>query len=102
MYPHERSLVKKYQGRPFVLLGVNSDANREEIREVAQRQQLAWRSWWDGQGGPIAAAWKVRGWPTIYLIDHNGTIRVQNVRGEQLEAAIERLVKEAEKARPAS
>ena len=31
MYPHERSLVKKMEGKPFVLLGVNSDADREQI-----------------------------------------------------------------------
>ena len=28
MYPHERSLVKKMEGKPFVLLGVNSDGTR--------------------------------------------------------------------------
>ena len=25
MYPHERSLVKRLEGKPFVLLGINSD-----------------------------------------------------------------------------
>jgi hypothetical protein len=29
MYPHERSLVNRLAGKPFVLLGINSDDDRE-------------------------------------------------------------------------
>ena len=30
MYPHERSLVKRLAGKPFAIVGVNSDDDREE------------------------------------------------------------------------
>ena len=29
MYPHERSLVKDLEGRPCVIIGVNSEGDRE-------------------------------------------------------------------------
>ena len=48
-------------------------------------ENITWRSFWngpDGTGGPISKAWNVRGWPTIYVIDHKGVIRAKNVRGE--------------------
>ena len=32
MYPHERSLVKEMENKPFVLLGVNSDTDRAKIK----------------------------------------------------------------------
>ena len=32
MYPHERSLVKRLKDKPFALIGVNSDANKETLR----------------------------------------------------------------------
>src|SRR5438874_13226838 len=99
MYPHERSLVEKYQDRPFVILGVNSDASRELVKQVSEKEKLTWRSFWDGGStdGPIARRWNVSGWPTIYLIDHNGVI-VRKV-GPREEELIEEKGKDAEAAR---
>ena len=44
MYPHERSLVKRLEGKPFALIGVNSDADREELKQVLQQERITWRS----------------------------------------------------------
>jgi hypothetical protein len=97
MYPHERSLVEKYQNRPFVIIGVNSDASRELVKQASEKEKLTWRSFWDGGStdGPIARRWNVNGWPTLYLIDHNGAIVRQVGRDDEL---IEQKVKEAEAA----
>ena len=98
MYPHERSLVKKYENQPFAIVGVNSDDSLETLRKVMKEKDLTWTSFFDGggTGGPIATQWGVRGWPTIYVIDHVGVIRAKNVRGAELEHWIEKLVREAE------
>lgn len=99
MYPHERSLVKNYQDRPFALVGVNSDEDRTRLKERIAEEGITWRSFWDGStGGPISTRWNVSGWPTIYVLDHEGVIRFKNVRGESLDRAIEELVAEAEAA----
>ena len=102
MYPHERSLVKRLAGKPFVILGVNSDP-KERLKQVLKKEQITWRSWWDGgnTSGPIANTWKVNGWPTLYLVDHKGVIRNKWVGspGDQvMDRAIDTLVKEAENA----
>jgi hypothetical protein len=99
MYPHERSLVKRFADKPFVLLGVNSDNDREAVKKVIAKERLTWRSWWDGGStdGPIQTAYDVSHWPTIYVFDHRGVIRHIDVRGEQLERAIEKLLADAEK-----
>ena len=98
MYPHERSLVKKLENKPFALLGINSDP-KEKLKEAMNRENITWRSWWDGgdTGGPIATAWGVRGWPTIYVLDHKGVIRFKNVRGEAMDKAVDRLLEEMKK-----
>jgi hypothetical protein len=82
MYPHERSLVKRLEGKPFALVGINSDADREKLKEVLKKEQITWRSWWDGGStwGPIASKWNVTGWPTIYVLDAKGVIRSRDVR----------------------
>jgi len=38
----------------------------------------------------------VRMWPTGYVIDHNGIIRYKNLKGRELEVAVEQLIQEAE------
>lgn len=107
MYPHERSLVKKLADRPFVLLGINSDTDREELKKTMEEEHITWRSWWDGgnTSGPIASKWNVRGWPTLYLIDHKGTIRNKYLGfpgEEKFDSALDRLLEEAEKDAPAA
>jgi hypothetical protein len=104
MYPHERSLVKRLESKPFALIGINSDRNKEELKKVLEKEKITWRSWFDGGGtsGPIATRWNVSGWPTIYVLDHKGVIRFRDVREKDMDEAVDKLLGEAEKAaRPA-
>ena len=104
MYPHERSLVKRLNGKPFALLGVNSDDDLEALKPRLEEENITWRSFWNGGGtqGPISSAWNVRGWPTIYVIDHEGVIRAKNVRGPVLDKWITELVAKTEAATAAA
>ena len=97
MYPHERSLVKRLEGKPFALSGVNSDPDKDKLKERMTKEQITWRSFWNGPkgpDGPISHAWNVRGWPTIYVLDAKGTIRFRGVRGEAMDKAVDELLKE--------
>ena len=102
MYPHERSLVKKMENKPFALIGVNSDQDREALKEVLKTEEITWRSFWNGKegtGGPISTKWNVSGWPTLYVLDHKGVIRQKwlGSPGEQtIDDLLEKLLKEAE------
>ena len=98
MYPHERSLVERMKGRPFAIIGVNSDRDREKIRKIREEKKLTWRSFWDGStGGPIAIRWNVTAWPTTYVIDHKGVIRAKDLRQEkEIDRWVDQLVAEAE------
>jgi hypothetical protein len=97
MYPHERSLVKRLEGQPFALIGVNSDIDKDKLKERMAKEHITWRSFWNGPkgtDGPISRAWNVRGWPTIYVLDANGVIRFKGVRGEAMDKAVDELLKE--------
>ena len=98
MYPHERSLVKKLEGKPFALIGINSDRDKVELKKAMQEEQITWRSFWDGGkiGGPIATQWHVQGWPTLYIIDAKGVIRDKSVGSKDFDQLIDKLVEEAE------
>src|SRR5436189_1971383 len=97
MYPCERSLVQRYKNRPFVLLGVSSDSDREGTKQAIAREGISWRSWWlGGVDGAIPQLYQVQRWPTLYLLDGRGTIRFTQLQGQALEDAIELLVREVE------
>jgi hypothetical protein len=97
MYPHERSLVKRLANAPFALIGVNSDRDLEKLKKRMVEENITWRSFWNGPkgtGGPISARWNVTGWPTIYVLDHEGVIRYKGVRGEAMDEAVDTLLAE--------
>ena len=77
MYPHERSLVAKLADKPFALIGVNSDNNRQGLKKTLVDEKITWRSFWNGgsTGGPISRDWGIKAWPTVVLIDAKGVIR---------------------------
>src|SRR4051795_13713326 len=98
MFPHERSLVKRLESEPFALLGVNSDQDLQAAKKQNEEQRITWRSFYDkSTSGPIASAWNIHGWPTIYVVDHKGVIRYKNVRGEQMDEAVDKLLEELKK-----
>ena len=77
LIPHEVALVKQYQGRPFVLIGV-CGVNLEELdRQLLAKQRITWRSFQNvrANGTAISSEWSLTGWPELYIIDHAGKIR---------------------------
>ena len=98
MVPHERTMVKRFEGKPFALLGINGDLERDTAKRAVQERQINWRSWWDAsaKNERISQTWNVHSWPTGYVIDHKGIIRYKNLRGRELEESVERLLHEAE------
>lgn len=93
MYPRERSLMERLRGKPFVILGVNSDP-KDKLRQTMKRERMTWRSWWDGGSpfGPIATKWNVTDWPALYLLDHRGVIRHKFVGGSPGDDVIDKSV----------
>ena len=59
-------------------------------------------SWIRNTNGPIAQAYHVTEWPTIYVIDHHGVIRykgtgIRGARVKWLDKAVDKLIAEAER-----
>ena len=107
MYPHQREIVARLKARPFALLSVMTDEEAEPVRKEIATGEITWRCWWErgGPHGPIPSAWNVRGYPTVYVLDHKGVIRLKftghlaappGLDGPQppIDEFIERLLKE--------
>ena len=66
-----------------------------------KKEKITWRSFFDGGkvGGPIATRWNIQGWPTVYLLDGKGVIRDRDLRGRDVDAAVDHLLKEMDQAK---
>jgi hypothetical protein len=66
------------------------------------KEKLTWRSFADS--GDIAARWNLSATPTLYLLDPKGMIRYKWVGSpghEAIDAAVDELLREAERPRRA-
>lgn len=99
MYPGERAMVENLKDRPFALLGVHCESERV-LEKLVNDKTVTWRSWADGEDGPIVANWRVDGFPTMILVDHDGVIRWRSggaPEEKELNELIEQLLVEAER-----
>jgi thiol-disulfide isomerase/thioredoxin len=103
MIPHERELVKKMKDKAFVLVSVSVDNKKEDLEKFLGKEDMPWTHWWDnGQESAVLKTYRVNAFPTLYVIDHTGVIRhkwVGNPGNDKIDAAIDELVKAAEKAK---
>jgi thiol-disulfide isomerase/thioredoxin len=100
MIPHERELVSKMSGKPFTLLSVSVDEEKATLTEFQGKEKMPWAHWWDGAKGPVAKMFRVRAYPTLFLIDAKGMVRKKWLgapKSEELDKAVEELVAEAQK-----
>ena len=94
--PHLRTLVERFEGRPFSIIGVNSFDSEEVYRAGIKEHKLSWISAFQGESeAPISELFRVEGYPTVLLIDHEGKIRFSDHSLD--DALIEKLVTAAEK-----
>ncbi|WP_406699051.1 redoxin domain-containing protein [Singulisphaera sp. Ch08] len=100
MIPHEKEVAERFNRDRFAIVGVNSDTDLRAAREAVDRHGITWRSFRNGDEGPgqISQRWKVVGYPTLYLLDHEGVVRkrwIGNPPLDDLVASIERLLSRA-------
>jgi thiol-disulfide isomerase/thioredoxin len=79
MVPHERAMSQRLEGKSFALVGVNGDGTYADADRAVAKERMTWQSFWNGGGaeGPISTAWNVHGWPTVYVLDSKGVIRLK-------------------------
>jgi thiol-disulfide isomerase/thioredoxin len=97
MIPHERELVKRLQGKPFVLISISADNTRSDLTDFLEKQPMPWTHCFNGRTGGILAKWMIDYFPAVYVVDAKGVIRYKDVRGKRLDEAVDTLLSEAGK-----
>ncbi|QVL30355.1 TlpA family protein disulfide reductase [Telmatocola sphagniphila] len=96
MIPHEREMVEKLKDKPFNLISLSADGEVKTLKDFLEKEKMPWTHWHIGASGEVHDILNIEHYPTIFVVDHKGVIRYKEIRGEQLEEAVEKLLKEME------
>jgi thiol-disulfide isomerase/thioredoxin len=94
MIPHEREMVKRFKDKPFALISVCANDTIGELKSFLEKESMPWDQWYTGKAGELLMTLNVDHFPTIYVLDAKGIIRYKEVRGEELDKAVEVLLNE--------
>jgi peroxiredoxin len=94
MIPHERALVERLKGRPFKLLSISADDEKETLVQFLEKEKMPWLQMWSGAAGGFVDEYQVDSYPKIFVLDAEGVIRFKHVRNEAMDHAVETLLKE--------
>ncbi len=95
-FSHERELVERLKGKPFALLGVDCDDDKQAAIKAIKDERITWPNWHDGAPGtgPIASRYHIRNYPTVLVLDAQGIIRQKQALGTGLDMAVDQLLKD--------
>lgn len=94
MIPHQREMVNRLKGKPFELLSISCDEEKEALVDFLKKNDMSWKHWWVGRRGEFSKSLNINVYPTIYVLDGKGVIRFKNIRGNELDKAIDSLLAE--------
>lgn len=101
--PALRKLHERFHGKPFEIVGIDSDKDVDALRRFVAANRLTWTMVIDGgTDGPVAKAWRLNAWPASFLLDGEGVIRDRNPTLNSLETRIVEMLKDLEKPTPIS
>jgi peroxiredoxin len=98
-FPHLRKIVERHADKPFTLVGISEDEDRNVWEDFLKNEKLPWTQWYSGPKG-VVGEWSITIFPTYYVIDAKGVIRFVNPRGDELDKAVDALVAEASDKKP--
>ncbi|MDR2274963.1 MAG: AhpC/TSA family protein [Sphingobacterium sp.] len=93
-FPFIKKAYAKYKSKNFEVIGISTDKNHSAWIKAINSLELPWQLLIDNSGNKAIALSKyaVSVLPTSFLIDPDGKIIAKDLRGEQLEKELEKLL----------
>ena len=84
MIPHERDMVKGMKEKPFVLVSVSADDDKDTLVKFLEKEPMPWTHWWDnGAENPVLKKYRVCALPDT--LPHRSTRQDQAEVGRKPE-----------------
>lgn len=91
--PHTKELLRRYKGQGLVFLAVHSDPGKAEMVKAIKDWGITWPVLLDSKGS-LMKSYEGQGFPSYYLVDKKGRLRIADIDDSDLENAIKKLLKE--------
>jgi thiol-disulfide isomerase/thioredoxin len=97
--PAVKESYEAYHDRGFEVIGVSLDQEREAVEQFLREEQIPWPNLFsEGEAGgwkhPLAVKFKIQAIPATFLVDREGKVLAENVRGPQLAKQLAQLFTE--------
>ena len=96
--PNVISAYKKFHSKGFEVIGISLDRDQKAVLDkfLASRPGMKWPQHYDGKywQNELAVLYGIKSIPATFLLDQNGKIFRTGLRGDALDVAIERLLKD--------
>ncbi|MEQ1859621.1 MAG: TlpA disulfide reductase family protein [Chthoniobacteraceae bacterium] len=94
--PNVVAAFQKLHARGFEIVGICLDQDRAAMDTAMRRAGMTWPQHFDGKGwqNEIAQRFGIRAIPATWLFDKRGKLRELGLRGQDLEARVENLLRE--------
>jgi peroxiredoxin len=92
--PNVRKAYDRYHKKGFEVVGVSLDNSRDSLAQFVEQKEIPWPQIFfadadlQGWNNPLARRYHVDGIPCTFLIDRDGRVAGENVRGHDLDPAI--------------
>lgn len=88
--PNLKEIYKQYHDKGLEIYGVSLDDDREKWTNSIEQHEIHWIhvSSLKGWKCPVVARYNITGIPQMYLLDKEGKIIAQNLRGEKLKEMV--------------
>jgi len=90
--PNFKKLYDLYKDKGFQIVSISADKSEVAWKKALEEEKLLWPNFLDSDG-EIVKLYKVRFFPTIYLLDSKGKMIAENLRGEALADKLAELLK---------
>lgn len=87
--PNLKKLYAQYSGKGFEIVSISIDQKKTDWEKALKEEGLTWPNFLDETG--VAALYKVKFVPTMYLITADGVMVGENLRGEALATKLKEL-----------
>ena len=89
--PNIKAIYDKHKANGFEIVSVSIDENEGQWRKAVEKEALVWPNLRDTDKS-IAKKYHVSSVPTMFIVDGQGRLVAENLRGEQLAAKIDELM----------
>jgi thiol-disulfide isomerase/thioredoxin len=94
--PNVVDAYKKLHKKGFEIVGISLDEDKAAMEAALKKLGMTWPQYFDGQGwqNKISRSFGINSIPAAWLFDKKGMLRQTGVQGEELSAAVEKLLAE--------